>query len=103
MRKNKNNPKDGYFFKMEESLDGMLKTFDLEQRYFQTLAITKWEKLLGPSVVSRTEKIYFKGRNMIVNVSSAALKHQLNLSKSKIITAINKELGKLVIEDLIIL
>jgi len=103
MRNNKNSPKNGYFFKMDESIDSMFKTFGLEQRYQQTLAITFYEKLLGPSVVSRTEKIYFKEKNMIVNVNSAALKHQLNLSKSKIINAINKELGKVIIDDMIVL
>ncbi|MFN0048604.1 MAG: DUF721 domain-containing protein [Cytophagales bacterium] len=103
MRKNKNAPLNGYFYKMDESLEGMLKTFNLENRYLQTLAITYWEKLLGPTVVSRTEKIYFRDKKMVVSVSSAALKHQLNLSKTKIINAINKELGKVIIEDLTIL
>jgi len=103
MRNNKNSPKNGYFFKMDESLSGMLKTFNLEQRYNETLAITCYEKLLGPSVVSRTENIYFKEKKMVVNVNSAALKHQLTLSKTKIINAINKELGKTIVEDITVL
>lgn len=95
-------PKDGYFFKIEESISGMLKTLNLENRYLQTLAITHWENLLGPTVVSRTEKIFFKENTMCVVVKSAPLKHQLNMSKDKIIKAINKEVGKNVVEDMIV-
>ncbi len=103
MRHKKNRPNNGYFYKIDESLGDMLKSFNLEDKYQQTLAITFWERLLGPSVVSRTEKIYFKAKVMYVNINSAALKHQLNGSKSKIIDAINKELGSRIIEDLVIL
>jgi hypothetical protein len=88
---------------ISEGIDKLLNTYNLENKYLQTLITTKWEHFMGPSVATRTEKIYFKGKTMHVVLTSAPLKHQLNLSKSKIIALINDEMNQSLIDDVVFL
>lgn len=91
------------FFEIKDSMQDMLKSLNLEEKYLQTLVITKWETIMGASVVSRTENIFFKEQTLVVIINSAPLKHQLNQSKSKIINLLNESVGKEVVKKVDIL
>lgn len=88
---------------ISESIEKFLNTYKLENKFLQTLVSTKWESLVGLSVANRTEKIYFKDKTMFVILNSAPLKHQLNLSKTKIIALVNNEMNQNIIEDVVFL
>ena len=91
------------FFSINDSIDDFLKSYKLENRYLQTLAMTKWEILMGPAVVTRTEKIFFKEDTMFIKIKSAPLKHQLSMSKTKIKDMLNEEIGKIIINEILFL
>lgn len=88
---------------LDESLNEMFSVYNLEAKYHQALLLSKWEKIVGATVATRTEKISFKNQIMYVTLTSAALKHQLNLSKSKLISLINDEINKIIILDIVFL
>lgn len=88
---------------ISEGIEKLLSTYHLENKYMQTLMTTKWEHFMGASVATRTEKIYFKDKTMYVVLTSAPLKHQLNLSKTKIIALVNDEMKQQIIDDVVFL
>ena len=56
---------------------------------------------MGNTIASRTGKITLYNKKLKVKIESAPLKNELNLSKSKVLEVLEKELGKGVIEDIV--
>ena len=74
----------------EEKLDGKLNEHKLKGI---------WQELMGPIIASRTDKMFIKKKTLYVNMNSAPLKHELNMSKVKVLKLINEKMGIDVIED----
>jgi hypothetical protein len=79
----------------------MLETYRIREKYDQSQIINSWEKIMGKTIAKRTTKIYFKGEVMVVQVKSAPLRQELNMSKSKVISLLQEEFGKDVINDVL--
>lgn len=58
---------------------------------------------MGSPIAKRTSKIYFQENKLFVKLNSAPLKHELTMSKSKIIKMLNEDAGSNVIEEIIFL
>lgn len=58
---------------------------------------------MGKTIANRTNKIFFKEKTLFIEITSAALKHELSQSKSKMIELIAKEFGPGLVEDIVIL
>jgi predicted nucleic acid-binding Zn ribbon protein len=86
-----------------DALQQLIETLKIEQKMNQTRLVAHWESLMGKTIGSRTEKLFIKDHRLFVKLTSPALKHQLTLSKSKIIATINHKLGKNVILDVVFL
>ena len=78
----------------EEKLDGKLNEYKL---------IGIWQELMGPTIASRTDRMFIKKKTLYVNINSAPLKQELNMSKAKVLKLINEKMGIDVIEDAIFL
>ena len=74
----------------EERLDGKLNEHKL---------IGIWQELMGPTIASRTDRMFIKKKTLYVNINSAPLKQELNMSKAKVLKLINDKMGIDVIED----
>ncbi|MDX2190301.1 MAG: DUF721 domain-containing protein [Bacteroidota bacterium] len=95
--------RSGEVVSIADGIKHLFKTYHLENKYTQALVLVKWDELLGPGVVKRTEKIFFKQETMYVKLTSAPLKHHLSLKKSEIIEKLNNELNEKVISNIIFL
>ena len=58
-----------------------------------------WQELMGPTIASRTDRMFIKKKTLYVNINSAPLKQELNMSKTKVLKLINEKMGIEVIED----
>ena len=74
----------------EERLDGKLNEHKL---------IGIWQELMGPTIASRTDRMFIKKKTLYVNINSAPLKQELNMSKAKVLKLIIEKMGIDVIED----
>ncbi len=79
----------------------MLDEYKLDSRYTATRIKASWEKMMGKPIASRTGRISLNNKKLRVKLTSAPLKHELNMSKSKILELLEKEFGKGVIEEVI--
>ncbi len=80
----------------------MLKAFRIEGKFFEADLVNSWERVMGAPIAKRTSKIYIKDKKLFVHVSSAPLKHELSMSRDKILVLLTKEIGKSVINEVII-
>jgi len=74
----------------EEKLDGKLNEHKLKGI---------WQELMGPTIASRTDRMFIKKKILYVNMNSAPLKQELNMSKAKVLKLINEKMGIDFIED----
>lgn len=88
---------------LKECIDELLDMYRIRGRFNQTQIISSWEKLMGASVSKRTTNIFFRDKTLFIKLSSASLKHELSMSKTKIIQLLNEEAGDKVVEEVVFL
>ncbi len=86
-----------------EAMNELLNAYKLKNRFEQTQLINSWERLMGEPIARRTDNLYIRDRKLYVKLNSAALKQELNMSKSKILSIFLKEFGEVIVEDVVFL
>ena len=87
--------------KIKGAFQHMLNEYKLDSRYTATVIKGSWEKLMGKPIASRTSQITLKNGKLRVKLTSAPLKHELNMSKSKILELLETEFGQGVVKEII--
>lgn len=59
-----------------------------------------WDEMVGKVIAQNARPAAFKGRLLLVHVSSSTWIHQLQFLKKEIIAKLNQALGQTLIEDL---
>ena len=85
-----------------EAISEFLKHSRIENKFDQTNLINQWEKVMGAPIAKRTTKIYIRNKKLFVHLSSAPLKHELNMSRDRILLLLTKELGKPIVNEVVI-
>lgn len=80
----------------------MLKAFRIEDRFHESNLVNSWEKVMGTPIAKRTSKLYIRDKKLYVYLNSAPLKHELSMSRDKILVMLSKEFGDSVINEVII-
>ncbi len=86
-----------------EAMHELLNAYQLNAKYEQTRLINSWDRLMGEPIAKRTDNIFINNRKLYVKLSSAALKQELNLSKSKILAIFMREFGEVLVDDVVFL
>lgn len=84
---------------LKDALNQMYETYNLKRKVDEGTIISYWEKIMGKPVATRTTKLFFRDKKLIVELNSAPLKQELILSKAKILELFAKEVGVGVVED----
>ena len=84
-----------------EIFNEFLKQERLESQFNEQKALTLWPEIVGPGINRYTVDRSVKNGVMTVTISSAALRNELMLSRTAIITRINEALGGEVIHNII--
>jgi len=87
--------------KLDSVLGKMIDEYNLGAKFARAQVISEWEEIVGKTIAGKTEKIYFIKGKLFVEVSSAPLRHQLSLSKSKIMEIIENKYGKGTVADIV--
>lgn len=88
---------------LKECLQELIEVYRLRGKLSETHIISSWEKLMGQTISKRTSDIFFQDKKLLVKITSAPLKQELQLSKSKIIRILNEEAGQAIVEDIVFL
>ena len=71
-----------------------LKEENLEHTYKQKKLIANWEQIMGKTIASRTQKLFFSDNILFIKLSSAPLKNEMLTAKPQIMEILSKEVGK---------
>ena len=86
-----------------DAIQELLNIYRLKSKYSQTEVKAAWEEMMGKTIASRTSKLFFKKNVLFVELSSATLKHELNMSKAKMLALLQDKFGKSVVEEIVFL
>lgn len=88
---------------MKEAINQMLDVYKLRRKYDETSLITAWPELIGQAIANRTTQLYIRDKKLYVKVESAVIKHELMLMRTQILGRMNEYVGKVVVEELVLL
>lgn len=89
--------------KLGDAINEMLKSFNIEDKFHETNLVNSWERVMGAAIAKRTSKIYIREKKLYVHLTSAPLRHELNMSKNQILVLLAKEFGQPIVNEVIIL
>jgi hypothetical protein len=81
-------------------IDEMLRNTGMKKKYSELEVIACYNRTVGPYIEKNTREIWLKNTTLIVKLDSGVLKQELSAAKSKLIDAINQELGIRLIEEI---
>mgnify|MGYP001305029338 FL=1 len=61
-----------------------------------------WKEVMGNNVNSYTNEVILKNKTLYVNLNSSVLRQELSYGKQKIVDLLNKELGKEIIQKIVL-
>jgi predicted nucleic acid-binding Zn ribbon protein len=77
---------------IKDVLERLLKMYQQKPSFNRVQVRVIWEKLMGTSISNYTERLFIRNNVLYIELSSAPLKQELSMSKSKILTTINQKL-----------
>lgn len=98
---NKYDSRKAEVFTVKEAMQDLLNSYRIKDRFDEANLIASWEKIMGGPIARRTNKIFIKNKVMFVELKSAPLKHELNGSKSKVLTLFRQEFGHDIVNEVI--
>lgn len=83
----------------KDAFGQFLKEEHLDQKFQQKRLIESWERIMGRPIASRTTKMFFKGKTLFVELSSASLKDELNRSTELVLSRIRENSEKMIVDQ----
>jgi len=87
---------------ISEALQDFVTENNLEKGLDKVNVKDAWQKLMGNGITNYTTAIELKRDTLYIQLSSSALREELSYGTQKIINLLNEELGKTVINKLVL-
>ena len=84
-----------------EIIGDFMQHEDIEDAVLEQKALRLWNQVVGPGVNRMTTERFVDNGVITVKISSAALRNDLMLSRTAIITQLNQLVGKAVIKEIV--
>lgn len=88
---------------LKEGITALLKAYRIQGKLNETLVVSSWERIMGKAVALKTQEVYISQGKLFVRLSSAPLKHELVMAKTRVLDLINAEVGEQVIKEVVFL
>ena len=85
---------------LKAAIESLLNTYKLTGKLNETRLIASWDKVVGNLIARHTDDLYVKGETLFVKLDSAALKSELSMARTKLVTNLNRAAGVNVITDI---
>ena len=86
-----------------DAIQELLRSYRIKSKFDETTLVSSWERLVGKPVAKRTRKVSIRNKVLFVELDSPAMKNDLNLHKTQIIGLFEKEFGKDIIKEIVIM
>ncbi|MBL4593786.1 MAG: DUF721 domain-containing protein [Flavobacteriales bacterium] len=87
---------------LKQTIDKLLRAYGYQDQLDEIELIKIYEGLVGKMFANHTQKIGFKNKILYVKLDSASLKQELSYVKEGLVEKINRELGRRVVDKIVI-
>ena len=87
---------------LKAAIEQFLEKYRLKDKVNEARLIAAWDKVVGEMVAKRTSGLNIRDKVLYVRVESAPLKSELMFARSKLIIALNREVGGNVINEIVL-
>ena len=101
--KKRNSSRSIQSLSVKEAFEQLLTAYKIKGKFFETQIPAYWEKIMGPQISSRTSSIYVKNGKLFLKLTSAPLKKELSMSKTKLLKLLNDECKAAILDDIVFL
>lgn len=88
---------------LKEVMEDLFRAYGWTDKMDGVKVINSWEKVAGKIVANHTSDLYVKNNKLYVKLDSSVLRNELFMDRSLITKKINKELGKKIINEIILI
>jgi predicted nucleic acid-binding Zn ribbon protein len=97
------NTRRGDIVSLKDSITALLKAYRLQGKLNEVTVVASWEKIMGKAVALKTKEVYVSNGKLFVRLTSAPLKHELVMAKTRVMELINSEVGESIIKEVVFL
>lgn len=87
---------------LKDAIGKMIEAFGLRGKMDEAGLTARWKEIVGDMIAGHTKEVYIRNRKLFIIVDSAALRHELNFQKQRILDNIIKTMGRSVVDDVVI-
>jgi len=87
---------------LKDVIDELIRKEGLEEGLLRSRLYDLWDDMLGVTVAKNTRNKYVKDRKLIVELNSSVVRSQLFIMRQEIVDQLNKQLGKALIDELVL-
>lgn len=95
--------RSGDIIPLKEGLEALVRAYRLQGKLNEVTVVSSWERVMGKAVALKTQEVYVNKGRLFVRLSSAPLKHELLMAKTRVAELINAEVGEKVVSEVIFL
>jgi predicted nucleic acid-binding Zn ribbon protein len=89
-------------FTLKEVIESLRKVYNWDTSLDEARLKDSWEKVVGGIIGKHTVNLSIKNKILYVSLDSSVIRSELQMSRSKIVQMLNEEVGKKVIEDIVL-
>lgn len=87
---------------LKELIEKLINAYRWNDKLDAVDVTATWEKVVGGIFAKHTTNLFVKNRILYVKLDSSVLRNELHMARTKIKDMINKELGKKVIDEIVL-
>jgi len=88
--------------KMNDVFKKLLHSYGYTSKFNEYEVIQAFSEIMGPVIMKKVSNAYVYQNKLFIELTSAPLKQELSMEKTKLINMINKEMGQDYIKGLVI-
>lgn len=87
---------------LKQVLEQLFKTYRIDHKVNEQLLIAKYKEMVGPMIAKYTQSARIRNRILFLEITSSVVKNELSYAKTKLVDNLNREVGKKVIDKIVI-
>ena len=93
----------GDIIPLKEGLEALVRAYRLGGKLNEVTVVASWERVMGKAVALKTKEVYVSKGKLFVRLTSAPLKHELVMAKTRVLEMLNAEVGSQVVNEVVFL
>jgi hypothetical protein len=87
--------------KLDDVVKRLIKSYGYSSKFNEYEVVEAFSKTMGPVIMKKVSNAYVFDKKLVLKLTSAPLRQELSMEKSKLISMINDELGSDFLKDIL--